>query len=123
MFVREGATGFLLTHRHQGADGSVGDLRSLDGRCFGPVAIGPWKDGVLRDVLVDGLVSSRAWAVRIVLRDGTQVQAHLARIPDDIVPGLSAFIAFLPDPSEPVVVIAEDEAGAQLGSLGLCPPR
>ncbi|MGH2595463.1 MAG: hypothetical protein ACRDH7_05830 [Actinomycetota bacterium] len=112
-----------MTHRRRGADGSVGDVRPLEGSCFGPVAVGPWTNGVLEGALADGVVTSQAWAVRIAFKDGTQLQAHLARVPEDIAPGLSAFIAFLPDSSEPVAVIAEDESGTQLGSQGLGPPR
>jgi hypothetical protein len=78
---------------------------------------------MLRDALADGIVTSRAWKVRIALKDGTNVQAHLARVPEDIVSGLSAFFALLPDSSEPVAAIAEDESGTRLGTQGLSPPR
>jgi hypothetical protein len=54
---------------------------------------------VLQDALVDGVVTARAWAVRIAFKGGTQFQAHLARVPEDIVSGISAFNAFLPDSS------------------------
>jgi hypothetical protein len=78
---------------------------------------------MLRDALADGIVTSRAWNVRIALKDGTNIQAHLARVPEDIVSGLSAFFAVLPDSSEPVAVIAEDESGSPLGAQGLSTPR
>ena len=71
---------------------------------------------MLRGAVVDGIVTSQAWVVRIALRDGASMRANLARVPEDIAPGISAFIAFLPAGSEPLTVVAEDERGAALGS-------
>ena len=119
MAVLEGPQGPLLENRCRFDEGTIGTIAPLGRRPFGPTAIGPWENGVLKDAVVEGIVTSQAWGVRIALQDGTHVRASVARVPQEVAPGLSAFIAFLAAGSEPVAAIAEDQSGAVLGSRSL----
>jgi hypothetical protein len=111
----------MLEHRCRFGEAAIGTLAPLGRRAFGPTAVGPWEHGVLKDAVVEGIVTAEAWAVRIALEDGTHVQASVARVPEDVAPGLSAFIAFLSGRADPVAVIAEDRSGAVIGSRDLLP--
>jgi hypothetical protein len=107
MSVVDGPSGPMLWTTSPLGEGGAGTVRPIaKDATFGVVAAGPFGKPTPRAVQVDGIVSVHAWRVAIEVGGGTQVDAHLARVPTEIAPGISAFTAFIPGDRTPVAVVA-----------------